>query len=75
MVEHAQTLIARPGYVPGLQMQNANDVLHHLVIGANITGRADELDVASNPGEVLLEDGEGAARRVAVVSSVLRLRS
>src|SRR5205814_9582315 len=66
MVEHAHALVD-PCDVSRLQMQQPNHVRHDFVVGTNITGRAKELHVAADAGEILLEDGERAAGRVAVV--------
>ena len=55
MVEHPQVLPPQPVDVPALQMQETDDVGHDFVIAAHVAGRADELHVAADAGEILPE--------------------
>src|SRR5262245_22887614 len=68
-VEHR--LVAEAGDMAGLAAQHQDEVGVDLVVVANVAGRAQEVDVAANAGEVLAQLGEQAAgRRLVAVQRV-----
>src|SRR6185437_3177940 len=75
VVEHAQLLTAPAVQDAALQAQHADDVGEELVVVAGISGGADEIHVAADTGEILLEfEIKPAGRALGVVERIVGQR-
>src|SRR5438034_586432 len=66
-LEDRHALAAEPRHVAGLDAAHRDDVAEHVVVIARVRGRLDEILVAPDPGDVLVELGVYAAGGIAVV--------
>src|SRR3569833_120323 len=72
MIQHAQVLAAPARDVAALQLEHADDIRNDFVVGPHFAGGAQEVHVAADAGEVLLQFGiETAGRALVVVERVV----